>query len=75
VYRANLAYKAVRLEKGSNTVHFYFSSNLVSWFYKITGLNALVWLLIIVTTAGKMVWPLTGVIFPPGQKENGRGTV
>ena len=35
VYKANLAYKAVKLDKGFNKVHFYFKSRLIvcSLFY------------------------------------------
>jgi len=48
VYKANLAYKAIKLEKGFNEVHFYFKSELLSAIYFFFGLNALLWLGIIV---------------------------
>ena len=43
VYKANLAYKAVRLQEGDNTVHFYFGSNLFKLAHFITTLNSLFW--------------------------------
>ncbi|MEW6076915.1 MAG: hypothetical protein AB1724_03800 [Thermodesulfobacteriota bacterium] len=55
VYRANLAYKAVRLEKGENTVHFYFKSEWLALLYKIFGLNSLFWLFAVVYLAGGIV--------------------
>lgn len=48
VYKANLAYKAVKLEKGMNNVHFYFYSNIIFMFHIIFFLNALSWLILIV---------------------------
>jgi len=55
VYKANLAYKAVKLEKGANEVHFYFKSGLLSGLYFVFGLNALFWLIVIIGMAGKIV--------------------
>lgn len=55
VYRANLAYKAVKLEKGVNKIHFFFKSRFISTAYLIFNLNALCWLIIILYMAGKMV--------------------
>ena len=55
VYKANLAYKAVKLEKGFNTVHFYFKSGLMSVLYFIFGLNALCWMMIIFYLSGMIV--------------------
>ncbi|MBN2435631.1 MAG: hypothetical protein JXK07_10240 [Spirochaetes bacterium] len=48
VYKANLAYKAVKLEPGFNKVHFFFKSSLMSVIYFIFSLNALCWLVIII---------------------------
>ena len=48
VFKANLAYKAVKLEKGFNTVHFYYKSNFVSSMHYVFGINSLFWLLMIV---------------------------
>ncbi|MDI6743302.1 MAG: hypothetical protein QMD11_11270, partial [Smithella sp.] len=55
VYKANLAYKAVKLEPGSNNVHFYFKSKLMSVLYLVFGLNALLWLMIIPCITGIIV--------------------
>lgn len=57
VYKANLAYKAVRLDKGDNEIHFYFKSGLVSFLYFFFSADALIWLLIIVFLAA---WIMTG---------------
>ena len=51
VYPANLAYKAVKLEQGANTVHFYFKSRLVSVFQYFVGFNALLWFMITIFMA------------------------
>jgi hypothetical protein len=56
VYKANLAYKAVKLEKGFNKIHFYFKSGLMSVLYLIFGLNALCWLVIIIYLTGKIAF-------------------
>jgi hypothetical protein len=56
VYKANLAYKAVKLEPGSNTVHFYFKSKLMSIIYLVFGLNALLWLVIILGLTGTIAF-------------------
>ncbi|MCX5848573.1 MAG: hypothetical protein NTW65_03900, partial [Deltaproteobacteria bacterium] len=56
VYKANLAYKAVKLEKGFNKVHFYFKSKLLSALYLIFGLNALCWFVIIICLTGKIAF-------------------
>ena len=56
VYRANLAYKAVKLEKGLNDVHFFFKSAWVALFYKIIGLNSLFWLMMIILLAGRILF-------------------
>jgi hypothetical protein len=54
VYKANLAYKAIKLEKGFNAVHFYFKSGLSSAFHLIFCLNALLWFVIIFYLTGKI---------------------
>ena len=56
VFKANLAYKAVKLEPGLNKVHFYFKSRFMSVIYFIFGLNALGWLGIILYLNGKIVF-------------------
>lgn len=56
VYRANLAYKAVRLKKGLNHVHFYFQSRPLNLFYRFLGIDALFWLVMLVFLAGKIVF-------------------
>ena len=56
VYKANLAYKAVKLDRGFNKVHFYFKSQLMSVLYFIFGLNALCWLVIIFYLTGKIAF-------------------
>lgn len=55
VYKANLAYKAVKLEPGANNVHFYFKSKFMSVLYLIFGLNALLWMMIILFITGIIV--------------------
>jgi hypothetical protein len=55
VYKANLAYKTVKLESGLNKVHLYFKSRLMSFLYFIFGLNALYWLAFIIYTTGKII--------------------
>jgi len=56
VYKANLAYKAVKLEKGFNEVHFFFKSAVISFFHYVVGLNSLFWLLMIIGLAGKILF-------------------
>ena len=56
VYKANLAYKAIKLEKGFNTVHFYFKSGLISAIFLFFGVNSLCWFLIIIYLAGKIAF-------------------
>ncbi|MEW6076914.1 MAG: hypothetical protein AB1724_03795 [Thermodesulfobacteriota bacterium] len=55
VYKANLAYKAIKLEKGSNEVHFYFNSRLLSTLYTVIGLNSLFWLMMIIYLTARIV--------------------
>ncbi|HEC70166.1 MAG TPA: hypothetical protein ENI31_07795 [Candidatus Omnitrophica bacterium] len=43
VFKANLAYKAIRLKPGLNKVHFYFNSPILSFIQKFFGLSALFW--------------------------------
>jgi uncharacterized membrane protein YfhO len=62
VYKANLAYKAVRLEKGENKVHFYFKSQWLAALYKVFGLNALFWLFAVIYLAGKIVFRSPGPV-------------
>jgi hypothetical protein len=56
VYKANLAYKAVKLEKGENRVHFYFKSGFMSFLYFLFSLNALFWLGAIIFLAGRIIF-------------------
>lgn len=56
VYKANLAYKAVKLEKGLNKIHFYFKSKWLSFFHLVFSLNALGWLGIIIYLNRKIVF-------------------
>ncbi len=56
VYRANLAYKVIKLEPGLNKVHFCFKSKWISFFHFVFSLNALFWFGFIIYTTGKMVW-------------------
>ena len=56
VYKANLAYKAVKLNKGFNKIHFYFKSRLISVLYFVFGLNALCWLSIIIYLTGRIAF-------------------
>ena len=44
VFKANLAYKAIRLKPGLNKVHFYFNSPVLVFIQKFFGLSALFWL-------------------------------
>ena len=45
VYRANVAYKAVRLEPGESVVHFRFQSRLMAVLSALAAVNAGVWLI------------------------------
>jgi hypothetical protein len=45
VYRANVAYKAVRIERGENVVHFRFHSRLLAALSALAALNAGLWLI------------------------------
>ena len=56
VYKANLAYKAVPLEKGFNKVHFHFKWRFLPVFEHLLGFNSLFWLLIIAFLAGKIIF-------------------
>jgi len=56
VYKANLAYKAIKLEKGSNTVNFYFKSRIMTVLYTAFGLNSLFWLVVIIFLAGRIMF-------------------
>lgn len=53
VLRANLAYKAVPLETGENTVHFYFNSRLLSIIQWFIAINSLVWAGIVIGMMAK----------------------
>ncbi len=44
VFKADLAYKAVRLNPGPNKVHFYFKSKLLTFLQYLVGLNSAFWL-------------------------------
>jgi hypothetical protein len=67
VERANLAYKAVRLHSGLNTVEFRFRAPLRSLCYWIQSLQCLLWILLL------GVWSLRflGIRIPPDPPENG----
>lgn len=54
VYRANLAYKAVKLNYGPNKLHFYFNSKTLSSLQFFFGLNSLLWL-------GTLIWLAMGI--------------
>jgi uncharacterized membrane protein YfhO len=56
VYKANLAYKAVKLDRGFNKVHFYFKSGLMSFIHYVFGLNALLWFIIIIYLTGNITF-------------------
>lgn len=56
VYKANLAYKAVRIEQGLNKVHLYFKSGFMSFFHYIVGVNSFFWLVVILFLAGGIVF-------------------
>lgn len=56
VYKANLAYKAVKLENGFNEVHLYFKSDLMALFYWFVGLNSMIWLMIIIFLVGEITF-------------------
>jgi hypothetical protein len=56
VYKANLAYKAVKLDKGVNKIHFFFKSKLIAALYFIFNLNALCWFIIIIYLIGKITF-------------------
>lgn len=56
VEKANLAYKAVKLEKGLNRIHFYFKSQFIDTLYFIFSVNALCWFVVIIYMSGKMIF-------------------
>ena len=62
VYRANVAYKAVRLEPGENVVHFRFQSRLMAVLSALAAVNAGVWL---IGTGAMMVGVLRSASSPP----------
>lgn len=55
VFKADLAYKAIPLQQGKNTIHLSFGSNSIFVQQKIMGLNALFWLIIILYLSLRMV--------------------
>jgi len=63
VYKANLAYKAVKLEPGLNKVHFYFKFEWISFFHFAFSLNALFWFGFIIYMTGKIAWNHGGNIY------------
>lgn len=56
VYRANLAYKAVSLQAGSNRVRLTFKNKEVEWFYYFFSLSALAWLILLMVFLGKILF-------------------
>jgi hypothetical protein len=52
IYRANMAYKAVPLEKGQNIVEFRFGSSAIDTLAKLIALNSAVWLGLVVWMSG-----------------------
>ncbi len=60
VYKANLAYKAVKLDKGFNEVHFYFKSGFINFFHYVIGINSLFWLIALIYLVGKIAIVPTG---------------
>ena len=49
VHRANVAYKAIRLEPGANVAHFRFGSRWFAWVTLLFAINAAFWI-------GAVVW-------------------
>jgi|GEM_PF-6100652 len=47
IYIGNLAYKALPLEKGKNTVRFYCESRTVSWLYSFFMISSLFWVILL----------------------------
>ncbi|MCA9406731.1 MAG: hypothetical protein KC684_09345, partial [Candidatus Omnitrophica bacterium] len=56
VYQANLAYKAVSLLKGKNTVRFFFSSKLATIIQTVIQWNSLLWLILILVLLNKSLF-------------------
>ncbi len=54
IYKANLSYKAVLLNPGSNTVEFIFKSSYINWLQKYFGWSALFWILAIIFLAVRL---------------------
>ena len=52
IYRANMAYKAVPLEKGQNIVELRFGSSAIDTLAKLIALNSAGWLGLVVWMAG-----------------------
>ncbi len=59
VYRANAAYKAVRLDPGKNEVLFYFESGLMTWASRFFGWNAIFWTVFLILLMGRIVFRKT----------------
>ncbi|MDP2652871.1 MAG: hypothetical protein Q8Q08_02445 [Candidatus Omnitrophota bacterium] len=64
VYRANLAYKAVKLKPGENHVKFYFHSGILEWLLRGMGWQALAWVLLV------LYW-MAGIIRAPAGRAEG----
>ena len=71
VYRANLAYKAIPLEKGYNDVHFSFGSKWASFFHYFVGLHSLLWLIMIFSLAAKILRGDSGSVLTGRLQETG----
>ncbi|MDO8730605.1 MAG: hypothetical protein Q7J69_05460 [Candidatus Omnitrophota bacterium] len=52
IHRANLAYKAIRLEPGLNQVHFHFRLPALEWVQRLFVLNAWMW----IALTGLLLW-------------------
>ncbi|MBI4309258.1 MAG: YfhO family protein [Candidatus Omnitrophica bacterium] len=57
VFKANLAYKAVKIEPGETKVHFFFIPPLLKLSQCIINLNSLAWVLFVLGFMLKVLWP------------------
>ncbi len=55
LYKANLAYKAVRLEKGENIVHFVYHPKMLSFLIKMISFNSLFWVFFVLVMSVRIL--------------------
>ncbi|VAW12211.1 hypothetical protein MNBD_BACTEROID05-64, partial [hydrothermal vent metagenome] len=56
LYKANLAYKAVRLDKGENIVHFVYHPKMLSFLMKMISFNSLFWVVFVLGMSARILF-------------------